>query len=191
MLTLSELNLSPQNLSIPEPLMEDKYWILNAYGNIDMNALLIKNLAVMPLVIDDPNQVELFSRQENRSLDDWDSEGNPESITQNPLNLTFNSTRILSRQFILGANNVSATDDSTLSEINLYPNPTSDFIIADNIPAQTVMSIYNGKGMLLLKKEISSNQRTSILDNLLAGIYSYILENDGVLKTGQLVVSKK
>jgi len=96
----------------------------------------------------------------------WGIMGNGEIsvISENQYNC-FSAESIL--QVAIG--NVSVNFVNNRNEIEIYPNPASDFV---NIKSLTIneINIYNSIGKLILTKEISNNSKVDI-SNLKEGVY--------------------
>ena len=73
-------------------------------------------------------------------------------------------------------------------ELNVFPNPSSDYVIFDiKYPVKNLkVYFYSADGSPLFSKEISGNQQVDVRA-LHPGVYNYIIKGDGVGTTGQFV----
>lgn len=62
--------------------------------------------------------------------------------------------------------NASSTDSL---EINIFPNPTNNFITISNIQEISTLNLFNTSGQLIMSKRISSDQKIDL--NLKSGLY--------------------
>lgn len=93
--------------------------------------------------------------------------------SDNNYNLTLNNGVLTVRAF----NGVSST---SAGEINLYPNPASEYIFINNVPVNTTISIYTVQGTLI-KNSISENATEKIdISDLYAGVYMIKLTGMGI-----------
>ncbi len=72
--------------------------------------------------------------------------------------------------------------------LNVYPNPSSDYIVFDIKDAAKAFTVYfySANGAALFSKEVSSNQQVNV-SRLASGVYYYIIKGDGVGASGQFV----
>jgi len=81
-------------------------------------------------------------------------------------------------------------NESITFEINIYPNPSTDFVIFEplNNNESKTLTIYNSVGQLILTKIIKTNKIQISKNNLSNGTYHYQLKNElQVLKTGTFI----
>ncbi len=76
----------------------------------------------------------------------------------------------------------TATKDELNAQINVYPNPTNDYIQIDGIKNDAFVKIYNNTGQILLSRKINTNLNRIDLTALVKGIYTASIETvDGTI----------
>ena len=83
-----------------------------------------------------------------------------------------------------------STPITTIPEISLYPNPTSDFITMDSkaaITSSITLHLYNMNGKLVYNEKITSNQKIEV-DHLPPGTYIYNVFLKDEIKSGKVII---
>jgi len=78
-------------------------------------------------------------------------------------------------------NTLGNDEVALISNVSLYPNPSSNFIVVDGLTNTTTFNIYNLVGMHLKNGKISNKEKLNI-QNLNNGIYLLKLENGTTFK---------
>ena len=80
-----------------------------------------------------------------------------------------------------------------MAQLNLYPNPTSDYVKIHIEPFENetwVYQLFDNSGKLLLHKQLQSNQEQLNLKDLSAGIYLLTITNELDLQRSYKIVKK-
>ena len=83
---------------------------------------------------------------------------------------------------------VSVKEQEKLMDIKLYPNPTHDYLIAENITVATEVMIYNMQGQLLQQKTISASDNMINLQSYVNGVYICHLLSDKFSVTKKITI---
>jgi hypothetical protein len=83
---------------------------------------------------------------------------------------------------------ILADQTNELSEIDIFPNPTNDFVFIKNKANESLgINIYNLNG-ILLNSEVSNKEITRIsLETLGSGVYFLKIVNDKTAKTFKII----
>lgn len=91
--------------------------------------------------------------------------------------------------FQLALNNALSTPTFNNAKINLYPNPTQDFItisLEDNLKGSIII-FYNNLGQIVLKERITKQQQNISLQFLPNGIYHYNIASVNEILNGKII----
>lgn len=87
-------------------------------------------------------------------------------------------------------NEPDAIDNTVASEINLYPNPASDYVIVRNLPfGIAYLTVSDICGTVLYKTKIENNDRVQ-LTGLTSGLYFYQISGLNISESGKLLIKK-
>lgn len=79
---------------------------------------------------------------------------------------------------------------ATVSEIQIYPNPTTDLIfLRCSIPIRSLL-LYDSKGNLVQQKDVNKLNSTMKLNGLNNGIYFLIIHTQGKFETRKLILAR-
>jgi hypothetical protein len=76
---------------------------------------------------------------------------------------------------------LSIEDQNSNLQVNLFPNPSSDFVSLSGLKNETNYEVYNSIGSRVLKGTIMVNDKIDV-QNLTSGIYLLKLESGSALK---------
>lgn len=91
--------------------------------------------------------------------------------------------------FQLALNNALSTPTFNNAKINLYPNPTQDFItisLEDNLKGSIII-FYNNLGQIVLKERITKQHQNISLQFLPKGIYHYNIASVNEILNGKII----
>lgn len=84
-------------------------------------------------------------------------------------------------------NGILGVNEPLKSEIEIYPNPVSEFLMID-IKENSKIKIYNLLGTLILEKQITSSENKIDLSNIQNGMYLINIDTHSKLKTMKIIV---
>jgi hypothetical protein len=76
------------------------------------------------------------------------------------------------------------------SLINIYPNPSNDFVTISNLPIGSTIKILDINGKLVYRDETVNLQTSFSTANLVSGIYIVQIQNNGVIANKKLIVNR-
>ncbi|MBL7766600.1 MAG: T9SS type A sorting domain-containing protein [Chitinophagaceae bacterium] len=175
--------------SLPVALKEDIGMIAHLCPFVGGNATLKARVLWQywqPNVLWEDRVLCLQGQNKNGDINQIDPDSMYSSITQAENNLSL---------VPVSFNKINDKMDSlTRKDIQVYPNPASDYIVVSYKSATNgEFRLYNALGELILKTELSAiNTKTHIpLLNLASGIYHFEAEFVGMLKTiGKITILK-
>jgi len=120
-------------------------------------------------------------------LSEQDCEFFPGMVTPNA---TYGHGRINVYEAVIRAMDVVSTSEEQHFEVELFPNPTNDFIWVKGWTNHTdaQLNLFDTNGRRILSKPIDSVVEKIDLAHLPKGIYYYQLEDMAVFKTGKIVL---
>ena len=77
---------------------------------------------------------------------------------------------------IINSTSVSINDIEPLNNINIYPNPATNFITIEGLEENASLEIYDLRGQLVINKEINNSLERLNIQNLSKGIYTLSLK---------------
>jgi len=83
-----------------------------------------------------------------------------------------------------GFTTINEVEENTLS---IYPNPTSSIVTINNSLAKGNVTLVDLSGRVVMNKAITSAQQVLNVEDLPTGIYTLLLNQNGILKTSKLV----
>lgn len=85
-----------------------------------------------------------------------------------------------------------ATDNESISEVSLYPNPTSNEVTIEwDKEEVAIITILDTQGRVLLEKQIAQGNNKITVDQLIPGVYYYTVESGHTLHNrGKLIIIK-
>jgi len=90
---------------------------------------------------------------------------------------------------VFGTSSYTGIENSCVSLLKLYPNPTTDNIIVDGIDGQATIIILDIDGRLLISKVVTSGQTISV-NNLPNGIYLATIKLNNTMETEKLIIQR-
>jgi len=85
-------------------------------------------------------------------------------------------------------NQVVATHEENLPNIQVYPNPTSEGIFIEGLQSPAIIDLYSAFGQKLNTYLIDGNSEIDL--NLPKGMYIMTINCEGILKTEKIFVQK-
>jgi hypothetical protein len=126
-------------------------------------------------------------------VQDWTSNGSLSTLSYILMNPIYDQVYYISVRALNGAdlNSEMSTDgqrlfsdpssglstDELLQGIKIYPNPTSDYLLFENLPFDVSISLYTMDGKLVLK-DIGKENTKMNLPELANGIYNLVISKD-------------
>ena len=83
--------------------------------------------------------------------------------------------------------NASVGDISNGNKINVYPNPTSEYITIETGSNEAVLELFNGFGKLVLSQELMPSKQIYV-GHLAIGVYVYIVIEDDDVSSRKILV---
>ncbi|NRB50551.1 MAG: T9SS type A sorting domain-containing protein [Saprospiraceae bacterium] len=87
-----------------------------------------------------------------------------------------------------------ATAESEAFEVNVYPNPATEYVMIQGLAADAAPQIMlinmQGQNIKVVSTDQGQNTRVDIPTNLPAGTYGLVIQNGGMVQTQQLVIQK-
>ena len=83
----------------------------------------------------------------------------------------------MTRELLVVKNTVTSIKDTEDSFIQIYPNPTHDFIYIDNLDEYKYARLYNEEGRLVLQQKLEKGEVKIDIQNQLEGIYFIRLDD--------------
>ena len=188
-ISVSQLDILPQNMEVEDAFPNQQYFILNQYGNTTIDQLRILNTEIEEVYEASPENVLLYSREDNDS-EAFFSEVTSAIAVEAGLNSTidFAVSQDFSGQFILSRPLISATKEIAAASVKIYPNPTNESVEFEIEATQYEVSLFDAKGQRVLQRKLHRGQKLNVGAVLPAGNYTYLIETEKRLLTGQLIV---
>ncbi len=191
MLTASRLTIAPQNLNVTEAYPDESYWIVNQYGNYDIQEIKIFDDFLETYYESNPSEIVLFERPANHSELLFEENGSgTEVFAGEDGSVLIEGNYQVDFQFLLSKAKVTSNNETEISSANIFPNPAKDQIQIEGIEQDVIFRIFDSKGNLVLYQEISNLQKLSAIKQLTSGEYFYTIESKNKLKTGKLTIIK-
>jgi len=144
------------------------YWT----NNFTLDAVVSSNLPVSYLssdekvaIIVDNNEIDLIS------------EGKTSITAYQEGNSNYEASDSITHELLVVKNTVTAVKDIEDSNIQIYPNPTYDFIYINNVEDLKYIRLYNEEGKLIQQQKLESEEVKINIKNQLEGVYFIRLDN--------------
>lgn len=184
-ITFTKLDIAP---SVPGPdplLVNDSYWIINKYGDDLLGQLRFLNLDLNPALLENSGSVNLNIRSDNEDIREWEIFNASTSISASEI--VFDSSPLENAQLLLSEKDVSSTEIAVDDEIQLFPNPASDYINLE-VEGEWSFSLMDAKGNILIRDRKIKGHQLDIEEEIPNGNYFYLLTSDDKMKTGQIAI---
>jgi carboxypeptidase T len=79
-------------------------------------------------------------------------------------------------------NNTLKTNDSSITQFKIYPNPTSSFLNINTTKTNYQIAVYNLQGQLIFNRENNSGIQKINIENLCSGMYLIELKSDNFIE---------
>lgn len=135
---------------------------IDRYTNDPVHAKLS---TLLEWAIEDP--VDDFERNRNNVVYNYQNNRNPYIDHPEYINRIFGA-------------NASVDDVSNGNKINVYPNPTSEYITIETGSNTAILELYDGFGQLVLSQELTASNKIYV-GGLAIGVYVYQVIEDDVL----------
>jgi len=110
------------------------------------------------------------------------------TVTYTATDLAGNTT---SCSFTVTVNQTAtATVDATEASFRMYPNPSTDYVVMENIPYSEAMNVYDNRGILMMSKTNVEGKETISLTGWTQGVYMVQLISGNKVSTHKLEVIK-
>lgn len=190
-ITASKINIQAQNLNIEDAFPVDSYWIVNSYGNTQIEEVRFLNTAIESEYENKLELVGLYSRNENDSTVDFEYRNEATSIDSGQdSEIIFNVQDIDSDQLILEKKLLSSIDDVQERNYKLYPNPTEGIINLETTETGRFI-LFSEQGMKILEKEYQDGIVETIRTTFPSGNYKYLLVGKNKMRSGTLIIMKE
>jgi hypothetical protein len=87
-----------------------------------------------------------------------------------------------------------ATEDTTFSNLKIYPNPTTGFVNIDlgnqNLESNSIVKLFDIQGRMILTKEMKTAIDNVNISNLSDGVYLITIENGSSRTTKKIVLAR-
>ena len=83
---------------------------------------------------------------------------------------------------------VGLEDQTELFDINIYPNPTKDYVVLSNLKGESQITIIDINGRMRYYQNTSSNQVEINLNGLESGVYNLNVIKDNIVLSKKLVI---
>ena len=83
---------------------------------------------------------------------------------------------------------VGLEDQTELFNINIYPNPTKDYVVLSNLKGESQITIIDINGRMRYYQNTSSNQVEINLNGLESGVYNLNVIKDNIVLSKKLVI---
>ena len=85
---------------------------------------------------------------------------------------------------------VGLEEQTALTDINIYPNPTKDYVVINNLKGENQITIIDLNGRMRYYQNSSSNQVEINLEGLESGIYNLNIINGNNISTKKLIIAE-
>lgn len=140
------------------------------------------------------NPLESFNIKNGSSLDIFGFAGIPnlQSICADAFEMNTVQSKISEYGYtnvtVNSSCNTLATADLAISNLSIYPNPATNQVRLENLPAGSQLSIYNPDGKIVYKTAIAFESESVNLENFASGIYFVHVNHNGTNRTEKLVI---
>ena len=87
-----------------------------------------------------------------------------------------------------------AIEDTTFSNLKIYPNPTTGFVNIDlgnqNLESNSIVKLFDIQGRMILTKEMKTAIDNVNISNLSDGVYLITIENGSYRTTKKIVLAR-
>ncbi len=184
MLVISKLEIAPQNSDVPNQFPTDRYWIINHYGDIDLENYTLNYLELENYFDNYPEELSLYARPANDSETSFEWEDDAFWVFSEAQDTTGSASfaaQLNDVQFILSKANVSGVNEASETTTLLFPNPTSKTANLVSKIEWSEIQVIDRKGQRVAREIIQSN-KINCFQDLPAGVYSYWLISDQKMK---------